>query len=111
MIEKFEGVTVRIPAKAPRLKGSKIVPFVVVPSAKIHRGAKPALSTSMAFCLSMNYWTIRSFCSLLPMRFTKRHCMATAMPLTIGSFEISSFGVKLGFSGETTRLRISMKPI
>ena len=49
VIEKYVGVTVRMALKAPLLNGRSFVPFVLVPSAKMQIGAKPALSTSIAF--------------------------------------------------------------
>ena len=86
----------RIPRKAPLLKGIIKSPFVVVASAKMLRGGRPERSTSVPFCLAAISSHNFRRASGVPPLLTYIDWRATATFLTRGIFLMPAFGVKLG---------------
>lgn len=106
--EWMQGVRVRMPWKAPRLKGRRRVPLLVPASGKIERGYWPLILTSMFSCLSMKLYTIWLRYSAEPPRSTYKESRAAHMFRTTGTFLSGFFGVKLGCRGEIIWPNISI---
>ena len=105
------GWTVRIPANPPRLKGSRQLPLVVVPSGKRQKGYQASLRTSIASYRSIICWTTLSLSCLVPALSKKRDCKPPHRADINGASSKAFLGVNPGHNGLVIKFSISMNPM